>query len=451
MIKKLLITILAAKIYLASTALAQISLIRDAQSEKFLRDLSTPIFKAADLNPKDIDIYIVNDASINAFVSGGQNMFINIGLITKFDTPDTLIGVIAHETGHIKAGHLARSGEAYEKAYTTMILSYLLGIGAVIAGSPDAGMAVITGGQDAASRLYLKFNRSQEEAADYHAIQYLEKVKYPSTGLVKLLQYFNQQMVGYEGQIDEYLLTHPVSKKRIDLIENRTKDNNFSSAKTNATLQNQMNIVIKKLEGFTHSPEEILKKYQNKHQPLDNYIKAIAYFRNNQLEKSLALLNPIINHTSSGEEKGFLLELKGQILFENGHIENAILAYSQAIKNLDRKYSSQAKLAFAAALLNLKTTDKDLLELAIKNLEEAIIYEKQTPFLFKQLSNAYHKLEKEGKSYLALAEYNLLLNKKEKARKYAKKAKEELDESDKVSILRAEDITELSKKDKKEK
>ena len=212
-----------------------------------------------------------------------------------------------------------------------------------------------------------------------------------------------------------------------------------------------MNIVIKKLEGFTHSPEEILKKYQNKHQPLDNYIKAIAYFRNNQLEKSLALLNPIINHTSSGEEKGFLLELKGQILFENGHIENAILAYSQAIKNLDRKYSSQAKLAFAAALLNLKTTDKDLLELAIKNLEEAIIYEKQTPFLFKQLSNAYHKLEKEGKSYLALAEYNLLLNKKEKARKYAKKAKEELDESDKVSILRAEDITELSKKDKKEK
>jgi len=451
MIKRLLITILAAKIYLASSALAQISLIRDAQSEKFLRDLSTPIFKAADLNPKDINIYIVNDSSINAFVSGGQNMFINIGLITRYKTPDTLIGVIAHETGHIKAGHLARSHEAYEKAYTTMLLSYLLGIGAVVAGSPDAGMAVITGGQDAATRLYLKFNRSQEEAADFHAIRYLSEIEYPSAGLVTLLKYFNQQMVGYEGQIDEYLLTHPVSTKRIDLILDRTKNNHFSNTKMNSALQNQMSIVIKKLEGFTQNPEEILRKYKNKNQPLDNYIKAIAYFRNNQLTKSLQLLNPLISSTKNTQEKGFLYELKGQILFENGQIDNAIISYNKAIKYLNIKYSSQAKLAFAAAILNLNSSDEDLLKLASKNLEEAKIYEKQTPFLFKQLSNSYHKLGQHGKSYLALAEYSLLINEKEKARKYAQKAKDELDEDDKMNILRAEDISELSKKDKKDK
>ncbi|MBL6665320.1 MAG: M48 family metalloprotease [Rickettsiales bacterium] len=448
MIKKLLITILAAQIYLASSALAQISLIRDAQTEKFLRDLSNPIFKAANLNPNDINIYIVNDNAINAFVSGGQNMFINIGLITKFDTPDTLIGVVAHETGHIKAGHLARSYEAYEKAQTTMILSYLLGIGAVIAGAPDAGMAAITGGQDAAVRLYLKFNRSQEEAADYHAIEYLDKIKYPSSGLVKLLQYFNRQSIGYEGQINEYLLTHPVSKKRVDLILDRTKNNNFSNKIINSKLQRQMDVVIKKLEGFTTKPQGILKKYQHKNQYLDNYIKAIAYFRDNQLSKSLNLLDPLINSTKNQEEKGFLYELKGQILFENGQINDSIIAYNAAIKNLNDEYSAQAKISFATAILNLHSTDKELLGLATKNLEEAKIFEKNTPFLFKQLSQAYNKLNHEGKSYLALAEYNLLIREKEKATKYAKKAKDKLSKNDKINLLRAEDIIELSKKKK---
>lgn len=448
MIKKILVTILAVKFYLASSALAQISLIRDAQTEKFLRDLSTPIFEAADLNPNDINIYIVNDNSINAFVSGGQNMFVNIGLITKFYTPDTLIGVVAHETGHIKAGHLARSYEAYAKAQTTMILSYLLGIGAVVAGAPDAGMAAITGGQDAAMRLYLKFNRSQEEAADYHAIKYLEKIKYPSTGLVKLLEYFNRQMVGYEGQFDEYLLTHPVSKKRIDLIIDRTKDDHFSNKKINSKLQRQMDIVIKKLEGFTTPPKEILKKYQDKHQELDNYIKAIAYFRDNDLEKSLSLLNPLINNTKNIQEKAFLYELKGQILFENGQINESIIAYNKSIKNLDAQYCPQAKISFASAILNLETQDQDLLKLAAKNLEEAKPFEKNTPFLFSQLSQVYNKLGFEGKSYLALAEYNLLIEKKENATKYAKKAKETLEKNDKINILRAEDIIELGKKEK---
>jgi predicted Zn-dependent protease len=428
MIKKLLIVIFAAQIYLASVALAQISLIRDAQTEKLLYELANPIFAAAKLDAKNINIYIVNDDSLNAFVSGGQNVFINIGLIQKYQTPNTLIGVIAHEVGHIKAGHLARSGEAYEKAQGAMLLTYLLGAGAVLAGAPDAGIAIITGGMDSAGRLFLKFNRAQEEAADLHAIKYLAEIQYPPDGLVKLLEYFQSQMIGY-GKVDEYLQSHPVSKKRIDVIKNNTKDCHFSDKEINQKLQREFDIVQKKLEGFTKNPSDILKKYQDQNDELADYIKAIAYFRKGEVLAANSMLNKVIIQTKNQEDLGFLFELKGQILFESGDIKNSIIFYDKAIKLIDLKYSSQAKVSFATAILTLNSDDKKLINLAIKNLEEAEIYESKMPFLFKQLANAYDKIGNEWRSFFNLAKYNLLSGDEEKAKKYAKKAKEKFEES----------------------
>lgn len=455
MIKKILIIIFTTQIYLASTAFAQISLIRDAQIEKFLRDLSDPIFNVADLDSKNINIYIVNDESLNAFVSGGQNVFINIGLIQKYSTPDTLIGVVAHEVGHIKAGHLARSGEAYEKAQSTMLLSYLLGIGAVVAGSADAGIAIISGSMDSAGRMFLKFNRSQEESADLHAIKYLEELQYPTDGLVKLLEYFQMQMVGYEGQIDEYLLSHPVSKKRIDIIKNNTKNYHYLDKKINPKLQRQLDIVQKKLEGFTQNTDEVLRKYQNQNNELANYVKAIAYFKKGQISESIKLLDSVILVTKDNEELGFLFELKGQILFESGDITESIIAYGRSIKLLENKYSAQAKISFATAILNLNNNDKELLKLAIKNLEEAEIYEKQTPFLFKQLANSYNKIGSKWQSYFNLAEYHLLLNDYKKSSKYAKKSKELFEKSadaeNKVYAIKIDDLVFLAKKEDKDK
>jgi len=447
--KKLFLATLLYIIFFAK-AYANISLIRDAQTEKFLRELSHPIFQAAKLDPNNINIYIVNDSSINAFVSGGQNVFINTGLIMKYKTPDALIGVVAHETGHIKAGHIARSYEEYKKAQNSLLLSYLLGIGAVVAGSPDAGMAIITGSGDTIGRLLLKYTRSQEEAADYHAIQYLREIKYPITGLRDLLQYFQSQMVGYQGQIDEYLLSHPVSKKRIDLIDSRTKNDHFSNHKINAKLQRQMDIVLKKLEGFIAKPSYTLNKYHSQNSELAKYVKAIAYFRLSKIDTALLYLDALIANNNNKEEKGFLYELKGQILFESGDIKNSTIAYNKAIKLLKDQDSSQAKITFATAILNLEESDEELINIAINNLEEAKIYEKNTPFLYKQLANAYSQINKQGLSFLNLAEFNLLIGKKEKALKYAKKAKEEIDEADKINILRAEDLIELSKKDKKD-
>ena len=433
------------------------SLIRDAETEKFLRELSYPIFRAANLNPENISIYIVNDDTINAFVSGGQNVFVNTGIIRKYNTPDTLIGVIAHESGHIAAGHLARSSEGSEEAQGAMLLSYLLGIGAALGGSPDAGMALIMGGNQTANRLFMKYTRGQEEAADNHAIEYLGKMQYPADGLVKLLEFFQTEMIGYQGQIDEYLLSHPVSKKRIDVIKARTKGVNFSDKKINRALQPTMDRVLAKLEGFMENPDEILRKYQNQNDESSNYKKSIAFFRKGDVTKSLKLLDEIIARNSattiksnySSSELGFLYELKGQILFESGRIIDSTIAYDKAIKLLTPQDSSQAKISFAGSILALPQTDKELINLAIKRLDEAEKYEIDNPILYRQLASCYSKINDEGRSLLALAHFNCMIGQKEKCTKYAKQAKEKLDKSAKAELLKVDDLMESVKDEKK--
>jgi len=445
MTKKLIFFSLIFTFFLAKNSFANTALIRDAEIEKFLHSLADPIFRAADLNPQNIKIYIVNDDSINAFVSGGQNVFINTGLIRKFKTPDALIGVIAHETGHIAAGHLARSSEGQKEAEGAMLLSYLLGIGAAASGAPDAGMAMILGGSQSAQRLYMKFTRTQEEAADAHAIEYLDKLRYPATGLVELLEFFETQMIGYRDQIDEYLLSHPVSRKRIELIKTRTKDKKFSDKKINQKLQKPMELVLAKLEGFTDNPDELLTRYKNRDDEAANYIKSIAFYRKGKIDEALILLDGVMN---KNKKDGFLSELRGEILFNSGRIEDAIIAYNQAVKLLPAPDSGMAKIYFASSILALKQTDGDLVKLAIKRLEEAKKFEDENPFLFKQLATAYSKINDEPRSLLALAEFNLLTGNKEKAQKYAKEAKEKFPKSARAEILRADDLLDLAKEEK---
>ncbi len=458
LLKKAFLQSLILIFFLAKNSFAEVSLIRDAEIEKFLHNLADPIFSIAGLNPQNIKIYIVNDDSINAFVSGGQNVFINTGLIRKYNTPDALIGVVAHETGHIAGGHLARAGEGAAEAEKAMLLSYLLGIGAALGGSPDAGIGLIMGGSQSAQRLYMKFTRTQEEAADQYAIKYLDQMSYPADGLIKLLEFFESQMVGYKGQIDEYLLSHPVSRKRIDLIKERTKDKNFSNKKINQRLQKEMDIVRAKLEGFIENPEVTLAKYKDRNDEIANYIKSIAFFKKGMRPESLNLLDEIINQKKSlakdkkeydQSELGFLFELKGQILFESGNVEEALIAYNQALKLLSPQDAAQSKIAFSSAILALKSNDQDLLKLAIKRLEEAKQFEEENPFLFKQLASAYSRTNNEGRSLLALAEFNCLIGKKEKCRKYIKEAKEKLIKADKSELLRADDLLETAKEDKK--
>jgi predicted Zn-dependent protease len=418
-----------------------ISLIRDAEIEKFLRELSDPIFKSADLNSKNIKIFIVNDNSINAFVSGGQNVFINTGLITKFKTPDALIGVISHEAGHIASSHIARSSEGSESAQSALIMSYLLGIGAAISGAPQASQAIIMSGMQTAGRLQMKYSRDQEEAADRDAVEYLSKMHYPANGLLSLLEFFEKEMIGYKDEINEYALSHPISRKRIDFLKNNMREKHFSSKNVNKKLQPNMDRVVEKLIAFTENPKELLENDQS------DYIKSIALYRVGDFSSALKILDKII---AKNKNDGFLYELRGQILFESGDINGGIENFDDAIKLLDKQDSSQAKLSFSSTVLALEDSNaKNKLSLAIKRLKEASEFEFENPFLFKNLSFLYSKIGDEGRSLLALGEYNFLISENAKAKKYLKLAREKLiDKSDsKADLLRLEDIEE-SLKDK---
>lgn len=422
---------------LSFNCFANISLIRDSQSEEFLHKLSNPLLKAAKLNPKNINFYIVNDNSINAFVTGGQNIFVNTGLIRKYKTPDSLIGVMAHEIGHISGGHLARSKDGTTGANAALLLSYLLGIGAAAAGAPDAAMGIILGGSQTAQRLYMRYTRGQEEAADQYAIKYLDEIGYPADGLIKLFEYLDSKSIGYRGYIDEYASSHPLSKKRIDVIKYRA-NKSHSNKKINRALQQDMDIILAKLEGFLDDPTKILIKHSNKHDALSNYSKAIAYYRTGYIKRAIKLLDKVI---LAYPKDGYMLETKGQIYFESGDIDNAILSYNKALKLINPKYSAPIKVAFAGAILSLKTNDNDLNNLAIKHLNEAKLLEQNNPSIYYNLAKAYAKNNDDGMSFLSLAWYNCLLGKKSKCQKYASKAKNILNkDKNKQELLLLEDL-----------
>lgn len=427
---------------LSSKSYAENSIIRDTEIEKFLHKITDPIFKSAGLDTESIKVYLVDDRAINAFVAGGQNLFINTGLIRKYKTPDALIGVIAHEAGHIAGGHLVRSYERGSSLEKQMMLGYVLGIAAIAAGAPEAGSAMLLGSSQVAQRSFLKFTRSQEEAADSLAIQYLKKINYPADGLINLLESFDADLIGFKDKIDEYQITHPVSRKRIDLIKSKTADQKFSNHKLNNALQAEMNRVLDKLEGFLDDPQKIIEKYGIKSDERSSYISAIAYFRIGESEKAQNLLQKIIKKEPIN---GFLHELQGDFFFNAGKNSLAVNAYKNAIKNLSDADSAISKINLANAIIAIVDSEPDLLKIAIENLNQAKKFDEENPVLFKSLSRAYAKIGDEGNANLALAEFSFLAQDKQKCQKYAKLAIEKLKDEEKSEKLRAQDLVELTK------
>ena len=201
----------------ASSTFSYANIIRDAEIENFLEEISHPIFNAANLNLNSVDIYIFNDKSINAFVACGQKVFVNTGLIQAFETPSMLRGVMAHETGHIAGGHLARSDEALERAQTPMIVGLLLGIGAAIAGDGDAAQALLLGSQQIAQGMVAKYSRSQESAADQAAFKYLEDIQKSSDGMLEVLYKFANQEALSSHRQSIRVRSHPISLSLIHI------------------------------------------------------------------------------------------------------------------------------------------------------------------------------------------------------------------------------------------
>ncbi len=439
-------TIIIHNFIIAKNLYAQISIIREAETEKFLRDICYPIFKTAGLDSKNLKIYIVNDNSINAFVAGGQNIFINSGLITKFSDPSVIAGVIAHEIGHIASSHLAKGNEVFNENINATLVGYLLGVGAIISGNPEVGSALLLGSSHVGNRLTLKFSRSQEESADILALKYLEKLKLPTSGLLEIMNYFEEQSLISKNLINPYELTHPISSSRIKLIKNHAEKYKYANSKFDKKITKNFYQVKAKMEGFLDDIESTLKSKETKFDEYSQLSKAIIYFRKNDFAKAHKLIEDLIKNDI---KNGFLYELKAEFLFNENKVFEAILNYQKAINYLDEQSRTLSQIAFANAILELKTNDKFLLNLAIENLQKSLKYEDENAFIYKILANAYKLNNNDGKALLMLAEYNYILKENNKAQKLANEAIIELEKtSDRISKLRAQDLIEIIKNSK---
>lgn len=407
------------------------SIIRDAEIENSLAEISSPIFKAANLDPNHVDFYLINSKEINAFVMGGMNIFITTELFMREENPEMLMGVIAHETGHIIGGHLARKDEVNQDAMASIAIGYLLSVGAVIAGSPEAAGAIATGSGNILQRNILKHNRIQENEADQTALNIMQKLSISTNPMIGLLKYlFNKSLAGSDN-INPYSQTHPLSIDRINFFTRNPVPNKPLLPQK---LENFKRSVVK-MRAFLWDPNQVLKIYNG-----DNdtaiYAQSIAWFRKFNLEKSLSLIDKLLMKYPLDP---YYNQLKGQILFENGKVADAFIYYQKADKLLPN--NSQIKLYLAIALIALEQQKN--LDKAIDNLQFVIRKEPYNSFAYQQLSIAYGRNGDIGESYLYLGEAELIQRDYKKAIRYANLALDKLAKNSPAAI-RAGDLKSIS-------
>ena len=350
----------------AAAQSGKISLIRDAETENIIRAYATPLFQAAGLNPDDVRIHLVNDRSLNAFVAGGQRLFINTGLILQSQHSGQLIGVIAHEVGHISGGHLSKMEDELRRASAQQILAMIIGGAAAIGtGRGDAGAAVMMGGAGTALRGFLAFTRTQESAADAAALQFLDQTRQSAQGLLEFIQFLEKQDPRSADRQDPYLRTHPLSRERVEVLRQHVAASPHSAVPPAAAFELVHKRMKAKLFAFLNPLGHTLRQYPERDQSLvARYARAVAYYRVPQLDKALELIDVLIREHP---DDPYFYELRGQMLFENGRVADAVGPYEKAVRLLPDSGLLKGDLA----RVQIETQDPALLEPAIAHLNAA--------------------------------------------------------------------------------
>jgi predicted Zn-dependent protease len=418
-------------------------LIRDAEIEDTLRAYGNPIFESAGLDSAAIHIFIVEDPTINAYVAGGSNMFIHTGLIMRTDRPSMLIGVMAHETGHMAGGHLAQGTEKLKGAEMGTILAALLGVAVMAAGQGEAGAGVLTAGNELAMRNYLHFSRANESAADQAGLDYLDQLKISASGMLRMLEILRQDENRSYGNPDPYTRTHPLSIDRISHIRAHVMQSTLSEDAVPAGFAERHARMLAKLNGFINPPEDTLKLYPlSDHSLPGRYARAIAYYRIPDLEKAMAELDGLIRERP---DDPFFSELRGQILFENGKIPEAAQAYARATSLLP---DSALILTDYGKVLTAKE-DNASLKKAVEVLEHATILDNSDADTWHDLAIAYGKQNNLGMFYLSSAEEASLEDNPKEVLRDVDLALKNLG-SDSPARLRAGDLKLVAEKEKQE-
>jgi len=415
---------------LALPAQAAPSVVRDAEIEGDIRALSAPVWRIAGLEGADVGIYLVQDNQLNSFVASGQAIFFNTGLILRAENANQLLGVIAHETGHITGGHIIRSREAARNASIEMMIAMAAGLAAAVAGKSGAPLL---GAAGVGERAWLQFSVAQESTADHAALNMLDRSCQSARGLLRFFEILqsNEMLAGDRG--DAWGRTHPLTAERIQYLRDHVQRARCSSAPEPPDAAGRLRRIQVKLRAFLDPPATTLAAFPaSDNSALARYARAIAYYRQPDLARALPTIDGLIRDFP---DNPYYRELKGQMLFENGRVSEAIRPYEDAV----RLAPGAALLRISLSQVYIESADPTLNKRAIAYLNDASRDEGRDGQVWRLLATAYGRDNQLGMVALSLAEEALATQNKKTATQQAMRAQQLLPRNT-PSYLRAEDI-----------
>jgi len=414
--------------------------IRDTEIENLLRDYASPIFNAAGISKGSIRIALIDDRTFNAFVTSGRRMFINVGALMDARTPNEIIGVIAHESGHVAGGHLTLQREQMAMAQMMAVAGLLVGAGAMVAGAGNrsanagnGGVGVMMGAQELAGRTLLSYQRGEEQAADRAAIKYLDMTSQSPKGLLETFKRLSDDMMFKTEGVDPYLMSHPMPQDRIANLSTIANASPHFNAKDSPELQARHDLMRAKLFGFVSKPDEVNRKY-----PLSDtsmparYAHAILDYRYKKITEALAEIDELIK---AKPENPYFWELKGQILLEFGRAKEAVTALRRSIAIAPDSGLIRALLGRAL----LASGDGPSITEAIRELSNASQREPDDSDIWQSLAIAYGNQNNMGMAEYSAAQEAFLIGDQQSAVNHAAKAKKLLPAGS-PAALKADDI-----------
>ncbi|VVT02825.1 M48 family metalloprotease [Erythrobacter sp. EC-HK427] len=403
-----LLALLAAMAMVTQPLAAQaqgLNVLRDAETEALLQDMIDPLAEAAGLGEGAVDVVLLSDTTINAFVAGGQRVYIYSGLLLEAEDAGEVQGVLAHELGHITGGHINRYSEGAGNATRITLLSALLAAAAAFAGGGDAAMGILAAGQQAALGSFLAFSRTQEASADAAGARYLSEAGISGRGSLRFFERLENMEFrrGISQNNDrEYGRTHPLSGNRIARLQEDYIVDPAWDTPTDPDLQERFERVQAKLYGYLAPPERVLTAYPTDRTDVPSrYARAYAYHRDALMEQSLAEVDALL---ALEPQNPYFLELKGQVLLESGRVNEAL----PPLREATRLTQSTPLIASMLGHALLATDDRANLPEAERVLRAALGRDRENPFAWYQLGAVYQLLGDTPRARLASAEQQIL-------------------------------------------
>ncbi len=409
------------------TALRGLPIVRDTEIEQLLRDYAQPILKSAGLAKQNVRVVVLNDRAFNAFVMDGRHIFINAGALLDAKTPNEVIGVFAHETGHLAGGHLMKLREQLASAQTASIVAMLLGVGAMVAGArsgqaggADIGAAAMMAPQSAIMRSLLAYVRTQEDQADHAGVKFLTATQQSPRGMVELFTRLGNESLFNSRYIDPYMQTHPMPAERVAALEALAKASPYWDRKDSPELQLRHDMMRAKLYGFLDKPDSVARRYPlGDHSLPARYARAISTYRFGDLRSAVTQIDALAQEQPANP---YFQELKGQALLEGGHPAEAIAPLRRSVQLAPS--APLLRIMLAQALI--ASNNPKVAEEAVELLRTALLSEPEAPEAYSQLAMAYGRKGDLANADLASAQAAFTRGDLPTARQLASRAKTRL-------------------------